>query len=719
MRKYYKFIPTILISFILASCSIPAKHNQPPLSAEQLATAELNSQLIDPEKLVSSKPNELLDIEVAPPIAHKQVKQQGTVPNIITLTDNTLNLSDIELADNAKIELDFGQTEIRNIISIIANALDLSFIMDPTINGKVTLRTSPEKPLTKKDLWPLLQLLLNDAGIVMERRGQVYHFKNTPPGLPNVIGMSPRNLITSSSAEVLQVTPLRYISIEAAKTVIEPLIKPQGRTIALATLNIIGIITTPQRLERINKLLQVIDANPFRHRGIRLFRLVNSEAAEVQTELDKILKALYGQSTPIYQVVALERINSILVITPPNSGFDEVAMWISILDERSEGTDEQIFIYKVRNLEASKLESTLSSVFKADDREKNNKKVKNIIGKDTPSPISRPVAAGVSAELKVNIVADESTNSLLIRATPRDYKQLLETIKALDQIPKEVMINLVIAEVSLTEATKFGIDWHALFNNNFSGFSNIEVPTGNFPANIAPSENGGLGSDTATTIGSLAGFSLNYISGSLNALLNIVASNNEVSILSRPSLLVRNNEEAMINVGSNEPFLSGVNSSTVNNQLLSNDVQYKDTGITIKVTPRINDEGIINLKVLGELTLLGPPRTTQNLQSFDQRKIETFVVVRDGTAIVIGGLIQTNDQSKKQGIPILKDLPILGNLIFSSTDIEEKRTELVIIIVPEIVNPAADTRPLVQNFRKRMYLLSKLLNDQNVLTDYK
>lgn len=539
--------------------------------------------------------------------------------------------------------------------------------------------------------------------------------KKSPPTLPNVVGMSPETLIRSDSSEVLQVTPLRYIAAEAATTVINPLIQPKGRVITLPTLNIIGIITTPPKLERVNKLLHIIDADPFLHRGMRLFRLVNSKATDVQGELDKILKALYGKTSPTYQVIALERINAILVIAPPNSGFNEVALWVEILDERSEESGEQIFIYKVRNLEATKIASTLSNVFKIEDKKKKDKeKTKKPSATLKPAtPIGSTIP--VSAELEVNIVADESTNSLLIRASPRDYRQLLETIYALDQVPKEVMVNVVIAEVSLTEATRFGIDWRTLFHGYGSQGEvqgNLEVPVGNFPGNVEPSNDSGVAS-----IGALAGFSINYLSGSLNALLNIVASNNDISILSRPSLLVRNNEEAMINIGSNEPFLSGINSSSTTNQLLSNDVQYKDTGITVKVTPRINDDGIINLKIQSELTQLGPPRTTQNLQSFDQRKIETFVVVRDGTAIVIGGLIQTNKQHKRQGIPLLQDLPILGNLLFSSTDIEKKRTELVLIIVPEMVNPEADNRPLVINFKKRMYLVSKLLNAQNIFMD--
>jgi len=694
---------------------MPPKRDKHPVSAEQLAYSQVpQPAVINPTPTgvpIAELPN-------TPTESLKEVNQSGKVPTITTIDDQTLDVSELDLSDDAQIKLDFEQVELRQILQILADSLGIAMVIDPTIGGKVTLRTPPDNPLNKKDLWPLLQLLLSDAGVTMEKKGRVYHLKKAPPKLPNVVGMTPETLTTSDSAEVLQVTPLRYIAAASAITVINPLIQPKGRVITLPTLNIIGIITTPQRLARINKLLRIIDADPFLHRGMRLFRLINSKATDVQGELDKILKALYGKTSPTYQVVALERINSVLVVAPPNSGFNDVALWVEILDERSQESKEQIFIYKVKNLEAAKLASTLSNVFKVDDKKKDkkdkkDKKKKNVDQKDKKSPLPTPGSKiPVSAELEVNIVADESTNSLLIRANPRDYRQLLETIYALDQVPKEVMINVVIAEVGLTEATQFGIDWRTVFTgfgSQSSMQSNLEVP----------------GEDIAK----LAGFSINYLSGSLEALLNIVASNNEISILSRPSLLVRNNEEASINVGSNEPYLSGGSGISQNqndqnnNQTYSpyqnyyQDVQYKDTGITIKVKPHINDDGIINLEIESELTLLGPPRTTQNLQSFDQRKIKTFVVVRDGTAIVIGGLIQTNNTNSKQGIPILQDLPIVGDILFSSTNIEDKRTELVLIMVPEIVNPEADNRPLVQSFKQRMYLISQLLNAEQIFID--
>ncbi len=681
-----KICIVVIFYSMLTACTIEPKRN-PPITAQELDNIQTDTLIEeqDPELLLNEE-------EIALPL--QEINQIGQVPTTETLTEQTL---DVDLSDDTPIQLDFEQAALRNVITVIADALDLTMTIDPSIGNKITIRTAENKPLTKKDLWPLLQLLLNDANISMNKSEGIYHLTKNASKLPGTIGISPETLTSSSAAEVFQITPLRYITVTSAQTLLKPLIEPKGHLIALPMLNAIGLVTTPQHLKRLNKIINLVDADPFTHRGLRLFRLINSKATEVQSELDKILKALYGKASPTYRVVALERINAILVVSPPKSGFNEVKFWVEILDGRSEESGDQIFIYQVKNLDATKLAVTLSNVFKVDDTVSVRRETidpKKPQKKPAKASVVKPISTIVSAELNVRIVADESSNSLLIRATPRDYRQLLKTISLLDQVPKEVMINVVIAEVTLTESTKFGIDWQSFFRGSKAGQTDTYLQT-NF--NVSNS----------------TGLVLNHVEGNLNLILNMMDATGDVSILSRPSLLVRNNEEASINVGANEPFVTGETSSTTS-EFVTTNVQYKDTGISVKVTPRINDDGIINLDIFQELSQLGETRA--DLQSFLTRKIETSVVVRDKSAIVIGGLIEKRQNNSKNGIPFLKDIPIFGNL-FASTEMVETRTELVLIIVPEIVNPEADNSPLVRKFKQRMNLVSKLLNQNYILTD--
>lgn len=692
----------------LIACAPSVHKREPPISAVELAQQELFNQN---RANNNSNDNNIAELPYTPITPPQQVVQTGSLPTVATLTEDSTK--DFDLSTAGDFEFNFEQISLTQLIEIIADALKISTIVDPSIGDKVTIRTSPDKILHREDLWPLLQLLLTDAGISVEKKAGVYHFKKTGPELPGTIGLPSGTSGDGEAAEILQVTPLRFITVESATAVLNPLIQQQGRIITLPNLNILGIITTPQRLERVNKLLALVDADPFLHRGMRLFRLNNSKATEVQADLDKILQALTGQ-TGSYQSIALERINAILVISPPDAGFDEVSMWINILDEKGEDSSEQVFVYRVKNVEAKELASTLTSVFKNEEEDipnrdqtdnEENDALTNVLNPENVAELTTPSTprpeGAVSAALKVTIVADEGTNSLLVRATPRDYRQLLETIAALDRVPKEVMIHAAVAEVSLSDSTKFGIDWEAFFGSTRQ--------VGDTQDRSSISSNLGIRGDTTAS-----GLIINHIAGGLTAILNLAASNNELRVLMRPSILVRNNQKARINVGSNEPYLSSINTSTTNYTQTSRDVQYKDVGIILEVTPRINDEGIVSLDIVQELSQLGStPRTSEQLTSFDQRKVETSVVVRDGSAIIIGGLIQTQNENKNSGIPGLRDVPVVGGA-FSTDTITHDRTELVLIIIPEIVNPELDSRPLMQRFKQQMRAIDNLLNTEGV-----
>ncbi len=730
----------LLCGGLLTACSTQPTEPRKPISAMELATSQL--PVLSPTPTTATAlPTSASIAELATPTAEplKEINQVGSTPNVATLSSSVKMPKNFD--ENQPINLNFEQTELRQVIDTIGDALGLSMVIDPSIGDKITLRTSEDNPLRNKDLFPLLQLLLTDAGVSMEQRGGVYYFKKVGPSLPQSIGMV-GSIAGTNGGDVLQITPLRFITAESALNVITPLIQPQGRVITLPSLNIIGIIASPDKLERVNRLVKVIDSDPFSHRGMRLFRLQNSKASEVQSELEKILQAVSG-GAPAYQAIALERINSIIVIAPPNGSFKEVELWMNILDERSEDSTEQVFIYIARNLEAKELATTLSDVFEQETKDDDVKKRQDPNNPQQPNQPNQPnqpqnpfqaqnpqapqnnntsnqQSSGgqnaVSAKIKVKITADEKTNSLIVRATPRDYRQLLETIRVLDRAPKEVMVNVVIAEVSLDDTHKFGIDWQTMLSKNGKSYgtigSNFSVPDANIPANVTSSTS----SDTTTSVsvGSISGITLNYLSGSLNALLNFISTAADVRVLSRPSILVRNNEEAKIEVGSREP-IPGAASVASSGATVTSAPQYESVGVILSVQPRITDDGIINLKVSQEISSLGTYRNGN--PSFSQRKVETLVVVRDNTPIVIGGLIQDKQNNASDKIPGLSQLPVLGDTLFSSTSDSYQRTELVLIMVPQIVNAEVDNSPLVQQFKQRMTAIADILNRETLHLD--
>lgn len=675
-----------------------------------------------------------LDIPSAPPLSKnienipilnnstttapkKVIDSIGKIPEVVPYeTQQPPGLS-TNTPSNELIGLNLEQVELRAVFEMVADALGISVVIDSSIADKVTVRTAPDKSLTRDDLWALLQLLLAENNVSMEKKGVAYHLKKEKKALPDAIGSTKDQLTKSNAPEVLQVTPLRYITVDSALTALKPMVEPEGRLLVISNLNVLGIVTSPEKLSKINKLLALLDADPFVHRGIRLFRLQNAKASEAKTDLDKILQAVEGKM-PAFEIIALDRINSLLVISPPQRGFEEVARWVEIVDERNEAGGEQIFIYRVRNLKATSLATTLKDVFRTDGKETPRITPKDPNKPDEkhseqPKPVEQqnplnqlnqlnPQHVATAANLKINIVADEETNSLLIRATPRDYRHLLNTIALLDNLPKEVMINVVVAEVELTEGNQFGIDWFSLFNKGAKGFIGNEskVP-------------GAAGVTNGVPTRSDNGLVVSYITGSITGVLNALSTEGRVELLSRPSLLVKNNQEATINVGSDEPTITRMNQTQtgINTGVTtSNEVQYRKTGIILKVKPQINEDGIINMTIKQEVSALGAERTAEKLPSFKQRVVDTALVVRDGTAVVMGGLIQTSINNNNEGIPLLKDVPVLGKL-FQSQSGNRVRTELVVMIVPQIIQPEADNREYVRQFRDRMTEVKRLMEE--------
>ncbi|WP_177428701.1 type II secretion system secretin GspD [Candidatus Venteria ishoeyi] len=695
----------------LSACSHPREKYSAPKTAEELA----QTQMPGSPALEKNRPT-IADLPIPEqPNPSPNINRNGSLPNISHYQEQQPRLPHAPASENV-VELNMEQIELRALLELIADTMNISIVLDPSISGKITIRTAPGKPLKQADLWPLLQLLMSENSITIEQRGQVYYLKKQENLLPVEIGSASSSLTNSSTPEVLQITPLRFISMDSGLAALKPLVEPHGRLITLDNLNLMGIITSPNRLRKINRLLSLIDADPFAHRGMQLFRLNNAKASEIKQDLDNVLKAVEGKM-PAYESIALERINALLVVAPPRRGFEQVARWIQILDEENEAGGEQVFIYHVRNLKAADLAGTLSEVFQLDNEEQKKRQRQKTEKAKTPqktankqvksTPATKAVkkttsVAAVSAELNVTIVADESTNSLLIRSTPRDYRQLLNTIALLDAVPQEVMINVVVAEVELTNEHKFGIDWSALFGNALS--VGIEVPG----LSGASTDAGVIGSSSG-------GISIGFLGKDISALLTALDGEGQVELLSRPSLLVRNNEEASINVGSDEPVITRSNTTTgttIGNPTTSNEVQYRKTGIILKVTPHINKDGIINMEIRQEVSTPGPARTEQQLPSFNERVIETSLVVRDGSAIVMGGLIQTLWTNGFTGTPYLQDVPIMGGL-FRTDSVKRERRELVIFIMPQIIYPEADNREYVRRFRDRMKGVKALMENDS------
>jgi len=622
------------------------------------------------------------------------------------------------------VELNYEQADLRLVLEELAQALDITMIIDPTISRQISMRTAANRPLQRDDIWPLIRLLTRDAGVLVEQVGNAYNVRAVDISLAPEI-TTPDQLDSTNGARVIQITPLTYVSSEAVLQAIEPMLQPDGGVNRLGNRNLLVLTGSEYQLSRVNQLLDLLDADPFQNQGIQLYQIDNANATEVAEELQEILLLIEGEN-PAYQVRGIERINAVLVTAPATRGFEEISRWVNILDSANQEQVEQLFMYRVKNLVAQELADTLMTIFEQDDDEEqntannedddNNSQTPRVLGpqaqflfsgvgddgrpnvvraESTPSADS-DAGNAVSANISVRIVADEATNSLLIRSTARDYRQLLTTINQLDVVPLQVMVNAVIAQITLNDDTRFGVDW-----------SRIAADADMNPISTV--------TDTVFTpnLGGLL-FTKGFLDGAarVEATLQAIASNNEVRLLARPSLTVSNNQEGEIQIGSEVPINAGQTfgvggSSTTN-------VQYRPTGIGLSITPQINSDGVVNLVITQNVSSLdGSQPGVQDNPVFNNQEITTTVVVRDGENIVLGGLIQTDQERLNTGVPGLNRVPLVGNL-FSYQQRNEERKELFIVLRPEIIDLNASNSTGFSEILDRFELAAELFEDHNL-----
>jgi general secretion pathway protein D len=293
----------------------------------------------------------------------------------------------------------------------------------------------------------------------------------------------------------------------------------------------------------------------------------------------------------------------------------------------------------------------------------------------------------------VRIVADPPNNALIITAKAQEYKEIEAVIKELDVLPLQVLIDATIAEVELTDDLKYGIKWY--FQQG-SMAESLGKPLADY------AEKAAIAGASAT------GFSYVLAGKDLRVLLTAEAVKGKVNMLSSPSVMVLNNQEASMRVGDQVPILTGSVSNTINTNNVVQAIQYRDTGVLLNVRPRVNSGGLVNMDIIQTVSNVKPKPTTGsdsateiNSPTIAQRQIKSTVAVQDGDTLVLGGLIRENTANTKTGIPLLYELPIIGDL-FGSTNMASTRSELVVLLTPRIVDSQIKGREISNEFRRKL-----------------
>lgn len=434
----------------------------------------------------------------------------------------------------------------------------------------------------------------------------------------------------------------------------------------------------------------------------------------------------------LIRVLGIERLNALLVITPRAHMLEQAKSWIERLDKPMESDGEaQLYVYPVQNGSAQHLANLLNGLYAAQPSTSTSQSATGVapglatatqatsgfgsttgaVGFTTgtgslgtggnlastrtgqnaqviPSSVTQ-----VSLGKDIRVVADNNNNALLIHAPRRDYKRIEAALRQLDITPNQVLIEASIVEVTLTDETKYGLQWYfegGLGNGGWRG-------------------TGVLGNSTTGAINTAQqGFSYTVTNplGAVRAVLNAMADKQLVNVISSPSVMVLDNQTASIQVGDQQPIRS---STTVTDGGVStSSIQYKDTGVLLSVTPSVNAGNLISMQINQSISDVGNIDSATGQRSFLQRMIASKVAVRSGETIVLGGLIRDNKGDGKQGIPWLQDIPVIGAL-FSTSTLTKTRTELLVMITPRVVRTEQDVREVGSELKSKMQGLKPLL----------
>lgn len=434
-------------------------------------------------------------------------------------------------------------------------------------------------------------------------------------------------------------------------------------------------------------------------------------------------------------VMPIERLNSILVITSRPAYLDQVKRWITKFDQAGAiGGQAQLHIYHVQNGNAKHLSNVLSGIFGGTASNNGTRADSGVApglnttvsgsamgssgniglrlgagagasntgagGINTLGRSSGNVAAantGVSSVTtlgNIRVMADELNNSVLIWGTPAEYERIETALRKLDVPPTQVLIEASIIEVTLNDSLRYGLEWS--FNNRDGGYSGA----GSLLSGSSKSVGEALASGFTYTISNSA--------GRIRAALNALSNKTNLKVVASPTLMVLDNHTASISVGTQQPFQSGSTISGSDSNVITTNIQYKDTGVGLSVTPSVNAGNMVTMNVDQTVTDVGAPDDVTKQRSFLQRQISSRVAVRSGESIVMGGLIQESSSSGRSGVPLLHDLPLVGHL-FGSTSKEGARTELIVVITPRVVRTDVDIRGVTESLREQMGGLREVL----------
>jgi general secretion pathway protein D len=622
-----------------------------------------------------------------------------------TASDKGKNPRQITKRETPKkyVTIDFDNVDISVVVKFVSELTGKNFIIDDRVKGKVTLISPKKIPID--DVYNVFLSVLEVNGFTVVPSGNMN--KILPAAQAREKSLETRTssgLAETQDRMVTQVISLERANPDEIKRVLDPIVSKTSSVIAYPAA---GMLVITDYLSNIRRLQEIISALDVEGAGdqISYIPLQNASASEVVKSLTAIFQQRQAKLSTI-RAVADSRTNSIIILASI-SETESVRKLVAMMDKDVPRGESNIQVYRLQNSVAEDLAKVLTSI------------VQNS-GSTASAAAGTPAVPRVATSVvtkNVQIVSDKATNTLVIMAEREDYRILENIIKQLDVPRAMVYIEALIMEVNASKDFKLGVEWRGITEHGSVDGNPAAAFIGSGGAGTSTSPGGynildGL-INTATTPPTgvfPGGFSMGIVSAgitiggitfpNIGAVVQAYKTDSEVSILSTPQIMTLDNEEAEINVGSNVPYLTRQDTTSSTTSINYNSYEYRDVGVTLNITPHINEENFVRLKISQQVTKV-TSSTNSTTPTTLKRTAKTTVVVKDKDTIVIGGLVGDSTQDNTYKVPLLGDIPLLGWL-FKTNSTSREKTNLYVFLTPHIVRTQADAAALYQDKRENM-----------------
>lgn len=697
--KYTAFVMTMVLA-CLAACT-------PQMSGENL----LDNRLDQPQTNNSSTAQKQQRLDTF--LRQNGAKPSGDFAGLAQEGNDRLTGDPISLEspyfdkDAEDVSLNLVNASIAQAAkAVLGDVLGLNYAVDARVQGAITILTST--PVSRAGLLELFEAALRDNGAVIVQGSGSYRIVPSAEAARTTASIQSGKSDLQSPGLRPYIVPLRYVSAENMQQVLEPML-PQGMVIRVdQARNAIVLSGTPREIESIKETISVFDIDWMKGMSFALVPVKSASPSSIVQDLDQVFETRKGPLKGILRFVPNARLKSVLVISSRAKYLKDATRWIRKLDVLAESSEAGLHVYRVQNRAASDLAKTLIAVLDSGLGVQSGPEGRVAPRLAPATMASEGVEAGEPSEggpetpaagidvlqpdvgiepqtggaPRVKVVADDTNNALLIYATLDEFEHLKAILREIDTVPNQVLLEAIIAEVSLDDDMRFGVRWFLGEQDNGATFSDAV--------------NGAVSSV-------FPGFSYFLKSNDVSFTLNAISSVTDVRVLSAPSLVVLDNRAATLQVGDQVPIATQTAQGTAapDAPIVTN-VELKDTGVILRVTPRVNDSGLVTLDIEQEVSSV-TRTTTSGIDSptIRQRKIRTSVVVNDSEALALGGLIQERETTGKKKVPVLGDVPVLGAAFREKTD-AVSRTELIIFIRPRVIRDLNEARMVTEEFREQL-----------------